>query len=94
MDLEQNLHLRQFFIDFDIGAIDKTGHSGLRNPGSCLIKNRTLDPVEEIAAVAKDVLHHATLVDLVFQVILPLFDFGESSELPLLSLLGFVNSKP
>ena len=66
----------------------------MRNPGSCLIENRTFNAVEEITAITENVLHHATLVDLVFQVVLPLFDLWESSEIPLLCLLGFVNPKP
>ena len=66
----------------------------MRNPGGCLIENRTFDPVEEIAAIAKHVFDHAALVDLVFQIVLPLFDLRESGEIPLLCLLGFVNPKP
>ena len=92
MHLEQDLHVLQFIVDFDIRAIDQARHGRLRNPCGGLVEDCPLNPIEEIAPIPKNVFNHPAFVHLVFKVVLPALDLREPSEIPLLRLLCFVHA--
>lgn len=89
MDLQENLNVRFMFMEIVIASIDEAANGRLRNPSHHLIIDSSFNTIEDIAAVAEDVLDVALSVDLVLEVVLPFEDFREFPVIPFLDAFDF-----
>lgn len=93
MNLQENFNIGFVVVDITIASIDKASNGRLRDPSNCLIIDGAFDSIENVNPVAEDVLDISASIDLMDDVILPRFNLGKFTVIPLLDALHLVSQK-
>ena len=93
MDLEEDIASWEFGVNALPDSVDEEPDGGLRYPSGSSIEHLAVDPVEEINTISESVLNMSRKLDSPLNIILPLCDSGEASQVPTLDALSFRNTQ-